>query len=302
MIEIESGRFKTYRMESWRDFDDYDPQSVQCGYRGQGGQTWRLWTAYERRQRVQNPMREQKMLDRFISQAGIYVGDLPTREDYVSWFSLMQHYGTGTRLLDVTRSRYVAMFFALTGMIDSGCKEDGVVWVFKTYGSNLNFYNALMTTEASPCLDVREDPLTQSLEEYKTLGRRFANEFIRSDWGMEIRDEISDGLVKRHRERMKPFLEEGGVMQIVPAKTNKRMVAQAAEFLMPITLRKSFEENLCSKVCGWDGKRCVPGVAKLIIPKEMIDEFWGKLNEMNITYQTIYPGIEGLAMSVNYNY
>ena len=65
MIEIPAKKFKTFRLESWRDFDDFDPKSPQCVYRGQGKASWPLQTAYERKQVVLNPMREQEMLQKF---------------------------------------------------------------------------------------------------------------------------------------------------------------------------------------------------------------------------------------------
>ena len=293
MREVNSEKYKTFKVESWRDFDDFDPKSPQCVYRGQGKASWPLQTAYERKQGVQNPMREQGMLQQFISQAGVYMKDFPPKDDFISWFALMQHHGAGTRLLDVTRSKYIALFFALAGMIDSGCEEDGAVWVFKTLASNTKFFNAIMTTRESPCIDTRNDSLTQPLAEYKTLGARFGNEFIRSDWCGEIRKGIEDEFVLQHRERMKPFLENGGVMRVVPAKSNNRMVAQAAEFLMPITLRKSFEDNL--KSC----TDCNPEVVKLIVPIDQVRVMLEKLQEMNINYQTLYPDINGLALAMN---
>ena len=299
MQEIQSDRFTTFKIESWRDFDDYDPQSVQGVYRGQGRESWPLRTAYERKQRVQNPMREQGMLQRFVSQAGIYADNLPSNNDYVSWFSLMQHYGAGTRLLDVTRSRYIALFISLMGMVESKFEEDGAVWLFKTYASNRNFYNALMAENSDAGYETHDVPLAEPLEEYKTLGWRFANEFIRADWAMEVASESDCMIVRRHLRRMRSFLETGGVMEIVPARSNKRMVAQAAEFLMPITLRRSFEDNLLLGARGQNDKRCTPEVVKFVIPKEKGAEFLRKLQGMNITYQTIYPDIAGLAMSVN---
>ena len=299
MQEIRSERFKAFKVECWRDFDDYDPLSPQCVFRGQGKASWGLQTAYERRRCAYDPMPEQGMLRRFIRQASIYQSDLPQQDDYISWFSLMQHYGAGTRLLDVTKSRYVALFFALVGMKESHFEEDGAVWVFKTYASNMNLYNALMTSESNPCIDTRDFPLAEALEEYKTLGGPFGNEFIRADWRMEFYEKDSDDRVIKHRDRMRPFQEGGGVMHVIPAKSNKRMVAQAAEFLMPITLRKSFEDNLLLGARGQNDERCTPEVVKLVIPKDVCNEFLRKLQGMNITYQTVYPDISGLAMSMN---
>ena len=67
MIEIPAKKFKTFRLESWRDFDDFDSESPQCVYRGQGKASWFLQTAYERTHWVLNPIREQGMLQQFIS-------------------------------------------------------------------------------------------------------------------------------------------------------------------------------------------------------------------------------------------
>ena len=299
MKELKSNQCRTLLVEDWRDFDDFDFGSHDCVYRGQGRASWKLQTGYERQQRVLNPMHEQSMLRRFISQAGIYMHDLPRPVDYVSWFALMQHYGTGTRMLDVTRSRYVALFFALEGMRASHFEESGVVWVFKMHRSDSGFYNALLTSDREHCIDTSEVDLTEPLCEYRTLGCRFGNEFICSDWGGEVCEPIKDSFVAKHRNRMKPFLSSGGVIRVLPEKANKRMVAQAAEFLMPITLRKSFEANLLSDLKDRHGNRCTPEVVKLIIPQEVARVCYAKLIDMNLTYQTLCPDIEGLALAMN---
>lgn len=48
----------------------------------------------------------------FKRRAHHYLSDLPDDEDDLEWVALMQHYGAPTRLLDWTRSAYVAAFFA----------------------------------------------------------------------------------------------------------------------------------------------------------------------------------------------
>ena len=137
MKDVTSRVFTTYELESWRDFDEYDSKSPQTVYRGHADADWALETLYHRVQRVLNPMRELEMLRSFISQAGVYQADLPEPHDYVSWLALMQHCGAGTRLLDVSRSKYIALWFAVMGMVEHGCEKDGAVWVFKTNAANL---------------------------------------------------------------------------------------------------------------------------------------------------------------------
>lgn len=286
---------QTVRVESWQEFDDFNMKSPQCVYRGQGNCEWSLFTGYERNRKVQSPMYEKEMLRRFISQASIYESNLPDRYDFVSWFSLMQHYGTGTRLLDVTRSKYIALFFALVGAINDKKVKKCAVWAFETYASNTAFYNAILATEPDGCIDTRDDPFASSLEEYKSLGWKFANKFIASDWDMQLSKIKVDDYVEQHKEKLSYFLKTGGVMEIVPKNQNKRMIAQAAEFLMPITLRKSFMDNLLVNEHG-----CAPRIVKLEIDKELHVKFWGKLKEMNISWQTLYPDIDGLAKNINW--
>lgn len=289
MKDVTASVFTTYEIESWRDFDEYDSRSPQTVYRGHANVDWTLETLYHRKQRVLNPMREFEMLRSFISQAGVYQADLPEPHDYVSWLALMQHHGTGTRLLDVSRSKYIALWFAVMSMVEHGCETDGAVWVFKTYGSNINFYNAMMASEETRCIDTRSDPFASPLEEYKQLGWRFTNEFIKADANMGV-DEVTDEVVAPYKDRLDALRKSGGVIRVVPKKINKRMIAQAGEFLVPITLRKTFEENLNVKT-----KKISPEVIKLIIPREMACELLGKLETMNINYQTLFPDISGLA-------
>lgn len=295
MAHNEINPYQEQHIRSWRAFDSFEATSANCVYRGQGNSNWPLVTGYERCKRCHNPLYEKEMLHRFISQAGVYETCIPNATDYVSWFALMQHYGAKTRLLDVTRSKYIALFFALEDMRSNNCC--GAVWAIDMYGYNISLYNQLLHSVSDDCIDTRCVPLASALEEYKELGWRFANRYIVSDWEGRVSAQRADDMVEKHKENMVPFLESGGLLEIVPQVRNKRMIAQAAEFLMPITLRKSFMENLFCEAEGMQLFR--PRVTKLIIHRECLNEMIKKLDEMNVTWQTVYPDLTGLAMSVN---
>ena len=72
---------------------------------------------------------EQVALGLFQSQAHLYLKpDLIDQNSWacVAWWSLMQHYSCPTRLLDWTRSPYVAAYFA----VNQQNEKDGAIWYF----------------------------------------------------------------------------------------------------------------------------------------------------------------------------
>ncbi len=56
---------------------------------------------------------EEELIRVFREHAPLYLLSYPKKNEKLEWLSIMQHYGTPTRLLDVTFSPYVAAYFAL---------------------------------------------------------------------------------------------------------------------------------------------------------------------------------------------
>ena len=97
-------------------------------YRGQSNAEWELSSSLQRCLKgtdyEKNPTKmEFWFLREFRKRARLYLKQVPEASDIVGWLSLMQHYGTPTRLIDFTHSFYVACYFAL---IDA--KSDAAVW------------------------------------------------------------------------------------------------------------------------------------------------------------------------------
>ncbi|MBL8325439.1 MAG: FRG domain-containing protein [Rubrivivax sp.] len=107
------------RLERWDDFVAHTHTQPGWAFRGEISADWPLTTSLARRlqtfcpDRRQWPVREQRALRVFRRKAHIYLGDSSVIADDLRCLALMQHHGAPTRLLDFTKSPYVAAFFAL---------------------------------------------------------------------------------------------------------------------------------------------------------------------------------------------
>lgn len=108
------------------------PPGAAYAFRGQPSAAYSLQPSLQRM--VSNLSRaealriEQILLAEFQSQAHLLMQPawLPDRRDMISWWTLMQHHGAPTRLLDWTKSPYVAAYFAVESVRD----QDGAIWYF----------------------------------------------------------------------------------------------------------------------------------------------------------------------------
>ena len=125
----------------WSDFVKFDAEAIQHGsvlrpsflFRGQAGEAWTLRPTLARIGREAGWTKERALeieaglLRHFIGLAHLY---LPPRlvtepRNLVSWWIAMQHYGAPTRILDWTRSVYVAAYFA----VQEQPRAPGAVWI-----------------------------------------------------------------------------------------------------------------------------------------------------------------------------
>ena len=87
-------------------------------YRGHSDSSWQLDSTLERvlgsKWSAENARKfEERSLSTFTSKYHIYNGSEHTPISKLCWLSVMQHYGTPTRLIDFSESPYIALYFAL---------------------------------------------------------------------------------------------------------------------------------------------------------------------------------------------
>jgi hypothetical protein len=81
---------------------------------------------------------ETSLLRSFMEAAqGFGVPDLPPAADRLGWWEVMQHHRAPTRLMDWTRSPFVALWFALA-FEDADPDVDAALWIFDSRNSWIN--------------------------------------------------------------------------------------------------------------------------------------------------------------------
>ena len=106
-------------IHNWNEFDAVARDLDGWAFRGQRDAEWPLLSSLSRHLKDFVPdktcwrERESRAIRIFRRKAHNYVSDLRILDDDVRCLALMQHHGAPTRLLDFTKSPYVAAFFAL---------------------------------------------------------------------------------------------------------------------------------------------------------------------------------------------
>lgn len=125
---------ETIKLCSWREvqtwLEQYNDGQKRFAFRGQANSRWPLRTRLARHF-VENPIpdnewrrRELKMYRMFRERLLAVFPDMYEGWSPLAILSLMQHYGTPTRLLDFTFCPGVAVYFAL-----KDAQSDSAVWV-----------------------------------------------------------------------------------------------------------------------------------------------------------------------------
>jgi len=231
---------------------------------------WALETALERAARDWRiPMNDLPEIERALLREfkRAYPPDestlSPDDNDTLGWLALMQHHGAPTRLLDWTYSPFVAAFFALDALLSCGDFErKAAIWALSH--RPLAGATTLLPSEA----------LKKCYVEYTTTrdGAPFRAVFMDAE----------------------PPITFAPIVN--PFRLHGRLVLQQGVFLCQGNIRRPFEDNLLALPGVLDGGN----LRKILLPYDILSDAFRSLRSMNISYATLFPGVDGFARSLRH--
>lgn len=259
--------FTVQEFNEWseaKEFFDKGLYGTHWVFRGQRKKEWRLESSLDRA--AVGASSDKKDIEKFFifqfrRRAHNYLHASLLPEDDLEWLALMQHHGAPTRLLDFTKSPYIASFFAL-----ENATVESVVWAInkKWFADEANFKIA----DALDHFDFTS--LEMSLRNPDTLRKHFRNIFFQLDIPV--------------------------IYAVEPFRMNERLTVQQGCFLCPGRTTITFEENLMSN----DANGVSRNVVKILFdPNIRRDALWD-LYLMNINRASLFPGIDGFAQSLKH--
>ncbi len=257
MIEI-------IEINDWREILDLEIEFSHEIFRGQSDASWPLSSSLERLVRgtaweEDIPNTEFWFLREFKQKARLYLNDLPEKNDFISWLSIMQHHGTPTRLIDFSHSFYVACYFSLINSL-----TDSAVWAIDP-DLLLDISHKIFHIKRKGLRDEWEDNIYRETNSY--LSSLFSTA-------------ANDSGVTTQR----------GATYVEPFHGHQRFAAQQGIFVVPFDIHISLENNLKSFINS--------EITKIVIKHKVKETGLAHLRAMNITSETLFPGIDGFAKSI----
>lgn len=268
-------------------------------YRGQSDADWPITSGIERKLQpfIENNHSLNNYESRQISNLRRIAhhhldGDQPDEDENIEWLALLQHYGGKTRLVDFSRSLFIAAYFATR--YDGPPAKSAAIWAVHL----------------------------GKIERFKM---KLFSEFYSTERNEKTSEQRDNAIVT---EALGDTDFTPGTVMLSPYRMNKRLIAQQGEFLFPLNFRKTFMENISPVFDGdcdtevkngtcdfttpskrgaiseFDSDELVKhfGIIKLILPPEIHRSIRLMCKHMNITTESLFPDLEGAIRNLSHDF
>lgn len=319
--EIYVQRFKLTSVDDlYRLAELFDSGSPKPLYRGQSNYEWNLATHLERDtpefviKETGLERYEHKIMSDAQQRFHEFFTQLPEENDYLSWLALLRHRGVPTRLLDVTRSLFIACYFALR---DSKPETDAAIWIFSPLAINGSF-----SRWCYKCNSTWLRPSIFTVAEYnESLNWPFPknpHSYYKPPTIEELKLPYGNynlNYVLTIDAAMRGFVDKPGVAIVEPSWLSRRLDFQQGAFLVPFNVRYDFEHNLFTYLDMSKEETVEQDISKdteelrklwykfkiikLRIPVHLHAILKIKLATMNIRDLTLFPDLDGVLSHVS---
>lgn len=242
-------------------------------FRGEANSTWKLKTSIDRISDSVSifPFSEKESISQIIRTKRIYdeLKDLNSK-NYLEILSFLQHHGVPTRLLDFTKSPYIALYFAFEDLNQNS--EYASIYAFRQHFFNTKLYSILCKPNQNIQIDTKS----------------YQNEFL--NYG------LIDNFLTLYNEIL-TYDEISFILPVEPDIFNKRIYIQQGLFFLQGNSRIPFIDNLDA----YQPSELKENIFKINISRNLQKKIILKLANMGITPHTLYPGIDGLMKDMKLN-
>jgi len=201
--------FSTISLQGWQEFKGFIQNfGENWAFRGQVHSGWMLSNAIERTGFIQFYRGiEAEFLAEFQRGARNYLSKDETPAHLIEWLALMQHHGAPTRLLDLTKSPFIAAYFAFE---HCPVNDDHAVGI---WGININYLK-------NRSIEILSQEFGEALQQNKNL----------------INEQLFEKLFYENNKAL--------VFPVEPFRMNRRYSLQQSIFVSTGTSEQPFMEQL----------------------------------------------------------